>query len=395
MVASDNAVYAQLTQLVTPKRIVRTAKALGIQSPLAPYFSIGLGAVAVNPLDMTRAFATFADEGSRIDGALFGDQPRVVDRVEWVRSGRVRENSPVPKAVLTETEAQVLTSILEDVVQRGTGARAALPGRAVAGKTGTTDEYGDAWFVGYTPQLVVAVWVGYPNELRSMLTEFGGEPVAGGTLPALIWKEFAGTALETLGEEPESFTPPPYLPAYEQRVVWRNGGYKLDNGLCPGTRLVAYFAGRGPSEDAGCKPNEVTVPRVVGQNLDSARASLAAAPLDVTLVFKPAAPSSRPGLVVAQQPRAGGFLSAYDSVRLTVTKARYGLVPNLVGSSVADARNQLRSRKLRATIRYGPGPPGTVVSQTPQAGVAADPALAISLVVAPSAATASVAAAGG
>ncbi|HEY7730414.1 MAG TPA: PBP1A family penicillin-binding protein [Gaiellaceae bacterium] len=395
MVSSDNSVYAQLTQVVTPKKIVQTAEALGIKSPLDPYFSIGLGAVAVNPLDMTRAYATVANDGVRIDGALFGDQARVVDQVEWVKNGRVRENSPVGHAALTEGEARTLTSILEDVVQRGTGVRASLPGRAVAGKTGTTDAYGDAWFVGYTPQLVVAVWVGYPNELRPMLTEYDGDPVAGGTLPAEIWKEFTGRALDKLGEEPESFAGAPYLPAYDQRVVWRGGGYKLDNGICPGTRVFSYFAGRAPMKAADCKPNEVSVPRVVGQNVDAARASLAATPLDVSLVFKPAAPSSRPGLVVAQQPRAGGFLSAYDTVRLTVTKARYGLVPNLVGSRVDDARDQLRSRKLRAKITYGAGPPGTVVSQTPQAGVAADPALAISLVVAPSSATASVTAAGG
>ena len=63
-------------------------------------------------------------------------------------------------------------------------------GRPVAGKTGTTENYGDAWFVGYTPQLVTAVWVGYPNTLRPMLTEYHGDAVAGGTFPALIWKSF-------------------------------------------------------------------------------------------------------------------------------------------------------------------------------------------------------------
>ena len=395
MVTSDNAVYAQLTQLVTPRRIVETATALGIRSALAPYFAIGLGAVAVNPLDMARAYATIANDGRRVDGALFGDRARVVERVEWVKSGRTRENAPVPRPVLTEGEARTLTGILEDVVERGTGVRAALPGRDVAGKTGTTDDYGDAWFVGYTPQLVAAVWVGYPNELRPMRTEFGGRPVAGGTLPALVWRAFAGRALQALGEEPEPFPEPPYLPAVEKRVVWRGGGLKLDNGLCAGTRVVAYLAGRGPAEDAGCHPNEVTVPRVVGQTVEAARASLAATPLDVEVVYKPAAASSRPGMVVAQAPRAGGFRSAYDTVRLTVTKARYGLVPNLVGSSVADARAQLRRRNLRSKVTWGTGPPGTVVGQTPQPGVAADPAIAISLVVAPGPAEARVAAAGG
>ena len=91
---------------------------------------------------------------------------------------------------MDESHAELLTDILEDVVQSGTGKRAAIPGREIAGKTGTTDNYGDAWFVGYTPELVVAVWVGYPDALKPMLTEFNGEPVAGGTLPAMIWKAF-------------------------------------------------------------------------------------------------------------------------------------------------------------------------------------------------------------
>ena len=84
----------------------------------------------------------------------------------------------------------MLTGILEDVVRAGTGRRANVSGKAVAGKTGTTDNYADAWFVGYTPELVVAVWVGYLDRLRLMLTEYAAQPVTGGTLPAPIWKEF-------------------------------------------------------------------------------------------------------------------------------------------------------------------------------------------------------------
>ena len=200
--------YAQLTDLVGPKAIVETAHELGIRSPLDPYFSIGLGSVAVNPLEMARAYATLANEGRRVDGSFFGDRPRVVERVERIRNGRIEENSPIPTQVLDEGEAELLTDILEDVVQSGTGTRAAIPGRAVAGKTGTTDNYADAWFIGYTPELVVAVWVGYPDRLRPMTTEFGGEPVTGGTLPAQIWKKFVETVEE---KDDPTFDAPPYL----------------------------------------------------------------------------------------------------------------------------------------------------------------------------------------
>jgi len=383
MVSSDNAVYAQLTQFVGPPDIVKTAHALGIRSELDPYFSIGLGFVAVNPLDMTRAYATFANRGKRVDGTLLGDRPRVVEKVESARTGEVRENRPIARPVLTETEADQLTSILQRVVVSGTGKRAALSDRPVAGKTGTTDNYGDAWFVGYTPQLAVAVWVGYPDELKPMLTEFGGKPVSGGTLPAQIWKEFMAVALKEQEAAPEAFAPAGYVPTQEKRIVWRSGAYRLDNGFCPGTRVVAYTAGRGPAEQAKCYANEVAVPLVIGLTIDTARANLAAKPLGASLIGVPAQPGKRTGFVVKQEPR-GGFLSAGTTVRLFVTRPdpRYGLVPNLVGSSLEDARARLGKLELSPRITYGTGLPGTVVEQTPPAGVAAGPGLKMELVVA-------------
>src|SRR5262249_11358244 len=101
MVRSDNAVYAQLTQLVTPKSSVAMANQLGIRSKLDPFFWIGLGQLAVNPLDMARAYATFANGGRRIDGSLLLDRPRVIASVKYSRSGHVRENKPVQHEVLT------------------------------------------------------------------------------------------------------------------------------------------------------------------------------------------------------------------------------------------------------------------------------------------------------
>ena len=161
-----------------------------------------------------------------------GDRPRVVESVGSRRSGKVAQNAPVDHAALTPAEAETLTPILQKVVEQGTGTRAQLPGRAVAGKTGTTDDYGDAWFVGYTPELVTAVWVGYPNELKPMETEFHGEPVAGGTLPALIWKAFMGRALA--GTPTTSFASPPYLPTYGARVVFRERRVAARQRLLPG-----------------------------------------------------------------------------------------------------------------------------------------------------------------
>ena len=381
MVHSDNSVYAQLTQLVGPKAIVDTARQLGVASPLQPYFSIGLGALAVNPLDMSRAFATIANGGVRVDGSLLGNRPRVIEDVEHARSGKRQVNRPLGRRVLTPSEAAKLTSILEDVVSSGTGRRARISGAAVAGKTGTTDNYGDAWFVGYTPKLVAAVWVGYPNELRAMDTEFGGDPVAGGTLPALIWKEFQAQALALQGGLGEHFDGDSYIPSTWKRIVNR-GGWKLDNGYCPNTRLVAFFSGRGPTQFADCKPNEVRVPPVVGSSLESAREQLAAKPLGTSLIFAPAPAKVRPGVVIRQFPGAGGFLSAGQTVRLVVATAQHGLIPNLIGSSVVDARAQLRKLRLKARISWTDGPSGTVLEQRPRAGGAVVPGRTIQLVAA-------------
>ena len=378
MVSSDNTVYAQLTDIVGPKEIVKTAHVLGIKSPLDAYFSIGLGSGAVNPLEMTRAYATIANGGRRVDGTIFGDRPRVVERVERIRANRVEENAPRPTQAIDADHAAVLTDILRDVVSRGTGTRANISGRSVAGKTGTTDNYADAWFVGYTPELAVAVWVGYPDRLRPMLTEFGGEPVTGGTLPAQIWKEFVSSLEES--DENVSFDYPPYLGNVSTWVVKREGEWQLDNGVCRGTRVLVYFSGELPSTTADCKPNEVQVPLVVGMAESVAVARLKAQPLDATLVYVPGKAGRRPGVVVDQDPRAGG-LSAGDSVRLSVTVARHGLVPNFVGSSLTSASREIRRLRLEPRVVAATGPMGVILRQSLDAGVAAAPRLKIRLVV--------------
>jgi penicillin-binding protein 1A len=380
MVRSDNAVYAQLTQLVTPKAVVATAHELGVGSRLAPFFSIGLGQLAVNPLDMARAYATFANGGKRVDGSLLGDVPRVVENVKYSRSGHVKENKVVPREVLTSAEDETLTSILQRVVTSGTGTRAALTDRPVAGKTGTTDNYGDAWFVGYTPQLVVAVWVGYPNELRPMTREFAGGPVAGGTYPALIWKEFMSSANAAEETQPEGFPYAPLLSVQEKRVVYRDGSWKLANPYCRTSVPVVYYSGKGPSKDAGCLPNEVAVPSVVGRSAESATARLALQPLEAKIVYAAAPARSRPGVVIRQYP-AGGGRSAHDTVTLVVTKARYGLIPDLVGSALRDAQPQLTKLRLDTVVAYGKGATGMILRQSLEPGVAAWPGLTIRLVV--------------
>ncbi len=110
--------------------------------------------------------------------------------------------------------AEQVQSLLRNVVMVGTGTRAQVGDVPISGKTGTTEGYGDAWFVGWTPDYTIAVWVGYPNEFKSMETEFNGEPVAGGTFPAGIFKTFVESILRIYPpEEDEEETETPTAPA--------------------------------------------------------------------------------------------------------------------------------------------------------------------------------------
>jgi penicillin-binding protein 1A len=378
---SDNTVYAQLTQVVGPAAIVRTAKSLGITSPLQNYFAIGLGAEAVNPLEMARAFSAFANGGHRIDGRTFGNRPRAVSLIQNESRRIVDDNLPVRRQALTANTAAIVTSLLQNVVKGGTGTHAQLSdGRPVAGKTGTTENYGDAWFVGYTPQLVAAVWVGYPNTLRPMLTEYHGQPVAGGTYPAQIWKSFMEKALPYLHDGPTSFQSPSLPYSVPRLVVYRNGKTELDNGNCNGPRQLLYFSGRAPAETADCKVNEVDVPHVVGDTVAQANARLASMPLRPAYIYEPAKPKQRLGIVVRQFP-SKGTLSSYQKVTLVLPKALHGAVPKVVGLRLARAKARLERYHLKWKVGGHPSPRAKVIWQSPLGQTAAKPGLVVRLAV--------------
>jgi 1A family penicillin-binding protein len=189
MINSVNGVYARLVLDVGPSNVVDAAHRLGIRSQLDAIPSIALGGlrVGVTPLEMASAYSTFANMG-----------------VHMPTHGVAKAVGPDGKTVFDETKlkgieaidpgvAYTVNDVLQDVVRQGTGRHAQI-GRPLAGKTGTTEEYHDAWFVGYTPDLVTAVWVGYRRGQISM-RNVRGVKVVGGSFPSQIFRSFMSFAL--------------------------------------------------------------------------------------------------------------------------------------------------------------------------------------------------------
>jgi penicillin-binding protein 1A len=200
---SDNSIYAEVGLKVGTTRIAHIAHEMGITTPLSTNAAMTIGGlqIGVTPLDMAHAYETIAHGGDRVSGSLVSDlQPVGVQEVQAgaqpLPDGHRHDvNQVVAKRILPGTVASTETSVLETVLQYGT-ARAAAIGQFAAGKTGTTSNYGDAWFVGWDRKYTVAVWVGYPDSLVPMTTDFNGSPVLGGTFPALIWHDFMLNAMQ-------------------------------------------------------------------------------------------------------------------------------------------------------------------------------------------------------
>jgi penicillin-binding protein 1A len=200
---SDNSIYAEVGLKVGTTHIADLAHRMGITTPLStnPAMTIGGLKVGVTPLDMAHAYETIAHGGDRVSGSLVSSwQPVGIQEVsagdKLLSDGHHSDrNAVILKRVLPPEVASTETSVLETVLEYGT-AKAAAIGQFAAGKTGTTSNYGDAWFVGWDSKYTVAVWVGYPNSLVPMTTDFDGGPVLGGTFPALIWHDFMTSTMQ-------------------------------------------------------------------------------------------------------------------------------------------------------------------------------------------------------
>lgn len=207
---SSNTVFAQLMLQVGPVDAVKMANSLGVSATLPEVPSVVLGTGEVSPLDMAAGYSTFANRGVR-------NEPSMIARIEQVDEDGVTvidQATPSGRRVLSEDEADLVTYCLRGVVEGGTGKAAAF-GKPVAGKTGTTQDNKDAWFVGYTPKLTAAVWLGFPDagpdgEVPTMNNIHGLPGVTGGSLPAEIWRKFMERVTE--GTDTGTFRSPEAFP---------------------------------------------------------------------------------------------------------------------------------------------------------------------------------------
>jgi len=374
-IRSVNVVFARLIRDVGPQRVAQMAQAMGITTPIDPYPSIALGALTngVNPLEMASACGTLANNGVYVP-------PTCVTKITDAEGNVLYESHPNGKRVVREDVAAVVNSILQDVVKYGTG-RSASIGRPQAGKTGTTDNYADAWFVGYTPDLSAAVWVGHTEGLIPM-TSVHGMTVYGGTFPAQIWRKFMQNALADV--PPTSFPSAEF--GYErEESEWITRTICTESGLlatpyCPHTESRSYRRGDEPTTYCNIHSEtaqQAVVPSVVGMGEASARSSISGAGLNPAVSYA-YSNSVAKGIVISQSPLGGTTVNAGSSVSISVSQgsAPQSNVPGVVGMSETSAKETLSAAGFTYKVVYSPtdeSQVGIVISQFPGGGAPAGP----------------------
>jgi len=385
---SSNGVFARLVMQVGPEAVAQAAYSLGITTSLGekpnPAIALGGLAIGVSPLEMAMAYATLASGGERLTAATTFDPsragwPLTILRVTDSHGTVLDQNAVVRTRVLDPGLAALVTTCLEGVITHGTGTAADI-GRPAAGKTGTTQNYADAWFVGYTPELVTAVWVGYPQGQIPM-TRVHGLKVSGGTLPAQIWASFMRRAL---AQVPVSEFDTKAAKDWVSVEVCAES-LLLPTEYCP-SKIVRLFR-QGEEPTTACQvhvPPRVVVPRVVGLSVEEAKSTLQG--LGLVAVTRKDDTSTQPaGTVVAQTPGEGATVAPGSKVTLVVSTGvgRQVVVPQVVGLDVGAAKDALAAVGLTATETpvSDSSPAGTVLSQNPEAGASVARGTSVTLMV--------------
>jgi len=241
LVNSRNVVTVKLLESIGVNYTINYARQLGIVSPLTPTLSLALGASGVTLSELLTAYSAFAGQGDRVE-------PYLIEKV-YDRNGKLVEDHQVKRepAISAQT-AYLITDLLQGVVQEGTGAKAKELGRPAAGKTGTTNELKDAWFIGYTPSVLTGVWVGYDDHTIPL-----GKGETGGRAACPIWVSFMK---EYLKDKPiETFSIPDGI--IFAKINPHSGVVARSDE--PGT-VYAAFSGSLPSPGRGPQPTDEETP---------------------------------------------------------------------------------------------------------------------------------------
>jgi len=257
-VASDNTVFAQLDLDVGPAAVAATAHQMGIVSPLDGIPAEGIGGlrIGVSPLEMSSAYATLADGGQH-------RQPVAVTKVVFPTGHVDHPEARKPEQAVSPAVAWQVTRLLHDNITEGTGTAAYTGCAGQAGKTGTTDEYTDAWFAGYQPNLATVVWVGYPESNDVSMSSVHGRTVFGGTFPAEIWHSLysgAGVPCEEFEEPSQKISWAPFYGRYarsspsDESGLGGGGSGEGDESPPPGSAAVGGYDPDAYAPGAGQEP---------------------------------------------------------------------------------------------------------------------------------------------
>ena len=227
--ASRNVPAVRLTQQIGPQKVADYAKRLGLSGPIPPYLSITLGAAEATLLEMVSAYSAFANQGIRM-------QPLFITKVTDRDGNVLEETYPKAASAIRADSAYIVTNLLRGVVQRGTGIRASRLGRPLAGKTGTTNDYTDAWFLGFDPTLVAGTWLGFDQKVTLGNRETG----ARAALPA--WIDFMEFALK---DKPIEDFPVPSNIVFVP--VDKKTGYPTYSGQGSDVILESFISGSEPT----------------------------------------------------------------------------------------------------------------------------------------------------
>lgn len=226
---SRNVAAVRMIHRLGPEKVIQYAYRMGIKDKLEPHLSLALGAGVVTPLDMASAVSVLANEGVRVE-------PTAIKKIIDAEGNVIEDNTfPSREVVLPATTAAEMTGMLQNVIKAGTGTNARI-GRPAAGKTGTTDNYRDAWFVGYTPDLACAVWTGN-DDFSRMNYAFGGN------IPASIWGSFMKKAHK--GIKPKKFHKPETN--LIGLLICDESGLRATSG-CPKTHKEFFRKGKEPKK---------------------------------------------------------------------------------------------------------------------------------------------------